>query len=157
MNSKFLILLFCSLLFSTSCQNQEKNISKSNSTKISEKIPMKLGENYFIKNTFQNKELVTKKISTQKEFDEIFGMATVMGKNGKPTKIDFTKEYVLAIINPTTDTETKIESINLEKKNNQLNFHYKITIGNKITYQYQPFLIEIVENKENLEVKFIKE
>lgn len=157
MNTKILALLFSSFLFLVSCQNQEKNMYKKNQSKNSEKIFMKTGENYFVKNTFQNKKVFTKKITNQIEFDEIFGMATVMGKNGTPTKIDFNKEFVLAIINPITDTETKIESINLEKKNNQLNFYYRITTGNKISYSYQPYLIEIVENKDNLEVNFIQE
>ena len=35
-------------------------------------------------------------------------MATTKGKDGKPTAIDFTKQFVLAIVLPETDFATEI-------------------------------------------------
>ena len=37
------------------------------------------------------------KITTEEEFNKLFGMATIMGKDGKPTAIDFTKQFVLGV------------------------------------------------------------
>ena len=48
-----------------------------------------LAANYFVKNTVN--QLDNPKIETAEKFNEIFGMATTMGKEGKPTEIDFSK------------------------------------------------------------------
>ena len=42
-------------------------------------------------------------------------MATVMGANGKPTPIDFNKQFVIAVINNETDISTSFTPIKLEK------------------------------------------
>lgn len=36
------------------------------------------------------------KIQSRKDFDRCFGMAATMGKDGKPTEIDFEKSFVIA-------------------------------------------------------------
>lgn len=42
-------------------------------------------------------------ITTQKEFDEQFGTAAYMGKGGLPTKVNFKRQAVLAIVLPLTN------------------------------------------------------
>ena len=61
-------------------------------------VAYSVAQNYFVNNTFENKEVETLKIDTQEEFDRIFGMATTMGS--KPTAINFRTQSVLAIIAP---------------------------------------------------------
>ena len=42
-------------------------------------VAYSVAQNYFVNNTFENKEVETLKIDSQEEFDRIFGMATTMG------------------------------------------------------------------------------
>ena len=52
----------------------------------------------------------TMKITRQQTFDENFGMAAIMSKDGQPTPIDFNKDFVLAKIVPETDRSNRLRS-----------------------------------------------
>lgn len=64
-------------------------------------IPYVVMNNYFLKNNVVgiSYPLITK----QEEFSGLFGMAAVMGKDGAPTSVDFSKESVIAIVLPETN------------------------------------------------------
>ena len=79
-------------------------------------IPFYEAKNYFVRNDIQNS--VPVKFENEKDFKEYFGMAAVMGKDGMPTSIDFTKQYVIAVTLPETDTETDINLVSLKKDTN---------------------------------------
>ena len=66
------IVLLFSIIFINNC-----NIKKDN-------IPYKIASNYFVKNSFDTSGVFS--IYTQEEFDTIFGMASIMGENGKDRK-----------------------------------------------------------------------
>jgi hypothetical protein len=124
--------------------------TKNDADKID--IPYTVAKNYFVKNTV--KSLDDPKIATAKKFDEIFGMATTMGKDGKPTTIDFSKQYVLAVILPETDLLTTIEPISLQKNsNNKITLVYKSVVAQKQSYTMRPYFAIIVENTENGEIE----
>lgn len=98
------------------------------------------------------------KITTQSEFDSQFGMATTMGEDGKPTPIDFEKQFVLAKVLPVTDVATEISPVSLKKQDGQLQLTYAVKMGEKMSYSMQPIMILIVDNKyKNLEVKEIQQ
>ena len=78
------LIITISLLILSSCKT---GITQNN---IQSDIPYIVAERYFLKNNVS--DISEPKITTQKEFDELFGAAAVMGKNGMPTKIDFAKE-----------------------------------------------------------------
>ncbi|MGE5363638.1 MAG: hypothetical protein ACM3SM_05865, partial [Bacteroidota bacterium] len=98
------LLSLTSLLFSA-CQNgsQINGTGKQNTmsmeaqkgTKTTD-IAFSAAKNYFVNNTVKN--LDNPKIETSEKFNEIFGMAATMGCDDMPTKIDFAKQYVIAVI-----------------------------------------------------------
>ncbi len=88
------------------------------------------------------------KIQSQKEFDRCFGMAATMGKDGKPTEIDFAKSFVIAKVMHVTDTLTEISPLSLKKAaNGSLVLKSAVKTGEKTSYFMQPFYIIIVDRK----------
>jgi hypothetical protein len=110
--------------------------------------------NYFVSNRDITKA-TTLTVTDGELFDKTFGMAAVMGANGQPTHVDFSKQMVLAVILPETDHSTQITPVSLVKKARQLVYSYRIKRGVKMTYTILPFHA-IVVNKSNLPVKFQK-
>ena len=93
------------------------------------------------------------KITSENEFNKLFGMATTMSEEGKPTKIDFAKQFVLAIVLPVTDDATEVNPIKVEEKGDTLLYTYNVMKGEKQTYSIQPVSIIIIDKKyENKEV-----
>lgn len=111
-------------------------------------IPFKIAKNYFVNNTFKNGELKSLKILTAEKFAQYIGMATVMGIDGKPTDIDFTKQFVIVVINDLTNNSTTLipEKLELIGKNH-LNFTFKTIIGEETTATFRPFTMIIVDKK----------
>lgn len=106
-------------------------------------IDFKTAENYFVKNTVTN--TVPAKITTQEEFDKYFGMATTMGENGKPTAIDFSKEYVIVIDHIQTKNKTEMVLSGVEKKREDIIVNYTVNEGEDAGYETRPFLMIIVD------------
>jgi len=146
------IILSCVFMF-TACENTNK--TKKNTTNDAV-ISYKIAKNYFVKNTVD--EIENPKITSQEDFDEIFGMATTMGEDGKPTSIDFSKEFVIAVILPETDISTELQPIDLiENEKNNLIFTYKKEEGEKLSHTIKPALILIVDNNHKGEVTLKEE
>jgi hypothetical protein len=125
-------------------------------TKDGQDIPYTIAKNYFVNNDYKIEDHPAPKITSQQEFDRIFGKARVMGENGKPTSIDFSKQYVLSVIGQPTDHNTEITPISLKQNAGNILFRYKITEGEKRLVTIQPMLLLIVENKYQGEVQLIK-
>jgi hypothetical protein len=151
-----IIAALTSILFSA-CQSKSttKIVENTKSAVAVRKYENKLSDinftvlkNYYVKNTFT--KLDNPKIETAEKFNEVFGMATTMGKNGKPTAIDFSKQYIIAIIIPATEFSTSIDTISLQINNqNQINLNYKVTIGQKQSFSIRPFLAIAVDKQES--------
>lgn len=110
-------------------------------------IPYRVANHYFVNNTI--KKLPTAKVASQKEFDALFGCAPVMGKDGAPTTINFSKEYVIAVSKPETYYSTALNPISLKRdKKKRIVFTYRETIGAKQSYSIVPCLLIIVSKKE---------
>ena len=119
-------------------------------------IPFYEAKNYFVRNDIQNS--VPVKLENEKDFKEYFGMAAVMGKDGMPTSIDFTKQYVIAVTLPETDTETDINLISLKKDiNSDIILTYKVITGEKRSYTIVPVRLLIVDKKYDGTVKLIRQ
>ena len=96
----------------------------------------------------------TMKITTRQVFDENFGMAAVMGKNGEPTPIDFDKSFVLAKIVPETNRETTLRPLALKKVDGKLQLTYRHTEGARLSYTTRPFFLLIVPKAyQNMEIE----
>lgn len=110
-------------------------------------IPYKQANRYFVKNDYTGATFSAIKITSAEEFDKIFGKAAVAGSQGKPTPIDFTKQYVLAVIGESTDNNTTIKVASLKKTGGEIVLTYKVNKGAKVSYTLQPALILLVDNK----------
>ncbi len=76
-----------------------------------------------------------------------------MGADGKPTIIDFTKQYVIAFTEKETDVETALIPESLTKVRKNIVLKYKIKRGSKTTFTMRPFLMLVVDKKHQGKVK----
>jgi hypothetical protein len=151
MKTQLIHLLLLIVLCSAACRNnnkvvpQPKSDSETTEMKI-DAIPFVLAQNYFVKNTVDS--ITNPKIETVEAFNTYFGAATTMGENGKPTAVNFEKEYAIALVLPLTDINTTIQPVSLSKRNNNsVVLEYKVTSGNKQSFTSRPFLLLFVDKK----------
>lgn len=153
--SIFTLAIISSLII-TSCNttsNKNNNEPKNTNTSVSDNdIPFVEAHNYYVKNTYVGDQLSNPKITTQKDFEDIFGMATTMGNDGKPTEIDFSKQYVIAIIDKITDKLNTLKISSLKQKDSKIVLTYEFKEGKKLSYSIQQFILLIVDNKYQGEV-----
>lgn len=150
---KALIVMILSVTLLGACQNNQKNqennvetTAKESVVSTEKEIPFIVAEKYFVNNTVKN--IDNPKIETKEEFDKLFGMAAVMGENGLPTEIDFTKQYVIAVVKPETDQNTHLTPVSLQlNEKKEIVFSYRIEVGEKQTYRVRPCLIIIVDEE----------
>jgi hypothetical protein len=141
--------------------NKQKNhsrISKCIIRNEKRSIPYTIAKNYFVRNDVT--DFKPKKIDTQKDFENVFGMAAFMGKDGEPTVIDFGKQYVLAVMMAPTNRSTDIRPISLKRNGTakSLVFIYKIKQDKvKQSYTITPCLLLVVDKKYDGEVTFISQ
>ena len=123
---KKILFAFSVLLAIAACTN--KPVTAVDNNEESTEVVFEVAKNYF----FKNDQVIPEypKITTEEEFTKLFGMATKMGEDGKPTAIDFTKQFVLAIVLPETDFATEINPVKVE------DFFYKKGSG---PYKPDPF------------------
>ena len=109
--------------------------------------------NYYVNNYFNNgtHKLV---IHNQQDFDVVFGAGAVMGHNGQPTKINFSRQFVIAVILPETNRQTTIETARLKRVGDRLYFSYIIEEGHATSYTMRPFTAVVVDRNEPSDVVF---
>ena len=112
-----------------------------------ENIPYVQVRGYFVKNDADLSLLKDGKITSEKDFSALFGAAAVMGEDGKPTIVDFSKQYVIAIVGEKTDLSVQITPLTLDKKEGNLTFNYEYKEGEKQSYTIQPLLMVAVDSK----------
>ena len=114
---KKLLFAFAAMIVWTACGNKQAAVP-TEGNEASDKVAFEVAKNYFFKN---DQEIpASPKITTAEEFGKLFGMATTIGEDGKPTEIDFTKQFVLAIVLPVTNLATEITHNRLEEKGDTL-------------------------------------
>jgi hypothetical protein len=160
-------IILASALTISSCYNSSKAPSDANAEASEEAepkatplgrptaVPFTKAENYFIKNGAKLPD--SHKITNKETFDSIFGMATTMGENGKPTEIDFDKNFVIAVeTGPVQKETTLIPEYLINHYDGKLVFHYAIKQGEDISYTIRPVLIIIVDkNLANMPIKLV--
>ena len=150
-----IIFAFATLLAVVACTTKPTEATVENNN-AAEEVTFEVAKNHFFKN--DQTIPASPKITTEEEFSKLFGMATTMGEDGKPTEIDFTKQFVLAIVLPVTDIATEITPVKLEAKGDSLFYTYDVKTGEKQSFTIQPVSIIILDKKyENNEVILINE
>lgn len=109
--------------------------------------------NYYVNNSFPDgtHKLV---IQNQQEFENIFGDAAVMGRNGQPTRVNFNRQFVVAVILPVTNRQTVIETALVRRLGDRLYFSYIIDEGHATSYTMRPFTAVVVDRNEPSDVVF---
>lgn len=85
------------------------------------------------------------KVTDEATFGQLFGMATAMGKNGRPTEIDFKKEFVIPVILPETNKATSIKLGKLVDEGGKLTLHYKVRQGKERSFTIKPMELIVVD------------
>lgn len=150
-----IIFTFATLLSIAACTTKPTEAAVKNNY-AAEEVGFEEAKNYFFKNDQQIP--ASPKITTGEAFCKLFGMATTMADDGKPTEIDFAKQFVLAIVLPVTDMATEITPVKVESKGDSLFYTYDVKTGEKQSFATQPLSIIILDKKyENNEVILINE
>jgi len=113
-------------------------------------------KNYFIKKEYPNKEVHPLKIISATQFNTLFGAATTMGKEGMPTKIDFSKYYVVAIIGKTNTKGNEIDVRSVILLRNTITVTVFVTPkeeGKTQSYSSRPVKLLIIANKYQGKIK----
>lgn len=134
----------------TACRSHQDSVETRIGKDASENVPYTVLNHYFLKNNVN--EISYPLISDQKEFEGLFGMATVMGADGQPTPVDFSTESVIAIILPETNFSTEIIPVRLEKGNAGLKMYYMVKTGEKMTSTMRPILLVKISKSNSDEV-----
>jgi len=153
---KQILLAFAVLIATITCAENKQATPLENNIERGSEVPFKIAKNYFFKNG-NDAQLKDPKITSEKTFHDLFGMATTMGPDGKPTDIDFNKQFVLAIVLPLTDKATEIFPIKVEEDGNSLYYTYEVTTGEKLSYIIQPVSIIILDKRYKNQEVILKE
>lgn len=87
-------------------------------------------------------------ITTQQEFDAQFGMAAFMGKDGQPTRVNFKRQAVMAIVLPVTNRATDIDSVSITVTGDrQLTLAYTVHEGLEQGYSTQPIQLMAIDKR----------
>lgn len=125
-------------LFFTSCATVQKYEGKT--------VKFKEANRYFFRNdaTVPSNPICT----TQGEFDKLYGAGAVMGKDGLPTTIDFSKQFAIGIVLPVTSDDTEIIPEKLLSNGDTLTLHYSTKISaHNMSWQMRPMSLIIVDKK----------
>ena len=141
---KKLLFAFAAMIVWTACGNKQAAVP-TEGNEASDKVAFEVAKNYFFKN---DQEIpASPKITTAEEFGKLFGMATTIGEDGKPTEIDFMKQFVLAIVLPVTNLATEITPNRLEEKGDTLFYFFNAKVGEAQSYSTQPISLIILDKK----------
>lgn len=110
-----------------------------------EDVPYIVAQNYFVNGNVE--KLDQPIIDNDAEFARTFGMATTMGEDGKPTPIDWEKQFVIAVVLDEASEYVTIEPKKLINTKDGLHFRYSVKTGDEISYSMRPCLIVIVDKK----------
>ena len=109
--------------------------------------------NYYVNNHLSSgtHKLV---IHNQHDFESVFGEAAVMGRNGQPTRVDFSRQFVVALILPETNRQTSVEVALVRRLGDRLYFSYIIEQGHATSYTMRPYTAIVVDRMEPSDVVF---
>ena len=149
------LFVFVALIALAACNSRQTTAPATDGA--SSEVAFEVAKNYFVKN---NAEALpaSPKITSEEEFGKLFGMATTMGEDGKPTAIDFNKQFAVAIVLPVTDVATEITPVKVEEKGDSLFYTYEVTTGENQSFSIQPASIIILDKKyEDKEIILIND
>lgn len=153
--SPIALMLVCFTLFYTSCATAPNNHQSETKAKV-DTLAFTPVKNYFVNNTIDSSGVFI--VNSNETCSALFGFATVMGPNGKPTEYNAETQTLLAYILPETDTATDIIPVRVERiDSNTLQFCCRITRGDSaMSYRIRPFSAVIIEKQAQQNVRFLE-
>ena len=139
---KKILLTLLAVIGLFSCKKAQETVS----------VPFEKLDHYFA--TSEVSSPTTRKITDQETFDGLFGYGAVMGDTQAP--LDFTKEFVITVVNPSTDENTKLTPVSLVKENGNLVFTYNEKIGEKTESTRRPCLLIRVDKQYDAPLQVVK-
>ncbi len=144
LNSTLFALLIGATIGVSSCHTSENAVS------------YKKADRYFVRNDV--KDHSPRLIQSEEELNQYFGKAPVMGKNGAPTNIDFTKYNAIAIIEAETNRDTEIKITSIKNHSNKIVVKYKAKQkGEPLSYTMVPSALYQIDKKYGNNIAFVKE
>ena len=135
------VFAFATLLTMVACVN--KTTTNVENEEIDE-VPFEVAKNYF----FNKLKTPGAKITTEEEFKGSFAMATLLGKEGKPTAIDFDKQFVVNVILRESQWQMEINPLKVEAKGDTLFYSYDIKVSDEKQSSWsQPISIIIIDKE----------
>ena len=105
-------------------------------------------ENYYVRNDVDCSKTQRLIFDNKQDFEGYFGMAATMG--GRPTEINWNKQYVVALILPETKRATSINPVNVKVANdNILVFSYDVKKGDKLSHTMVPFTAVAIDKPDS--------
>lgn len=137
-----LLLLLCS-----NCSFMDKMYAAQKIDDVASPIPYTTLENYFVRNDVDCSKVQRLIFYNKQDFEKYFGMAATMG--GLPTEVNWTKQYVVAVILPETSREISVNPVAVKVTDNQcMVFSYNVKKGDKISYRMVPFTAVAINKPE---------
>lgn len=87
---------------------------------------------------------------SQEAFDRVFGCAAVMGADGQPTTIDFSRQSVVAVVGDETDRPTEFFAQSLTQKADTLLLRYRAKADAPASYTMRPVLLLVIDKPATL-------
>lgn len=145
MTKNFFAFAFIAILLSACCGTKNARDNKNSTTAVS--VPYTTAKNYFVRNDYKEAPLHFLKITSLTDFENVFGRAPLEMNGGNPTDIDFSKNYVIAIIDETNDKSGELSVKSLSQKNETITVSYQIADGHKMSFSKRYLAILIVDKK----------
>lgn len=82
---------------------------------------------------------------SKQSFDSVFSCAAVMGEDGLPTSIDFTRQSVIAVIGGETNRPTVYTPVSLVSQADTLHFKYNVKESAPASYTMLPVLLLVID------------
>ena len=135
-------LILLAVIGLLSCKKEPETVS----------VPFEKVDHYFA--TTEVSSPTTRKIMDQETFDGMFSAAFSM--NNPQAPLDFSKEFVIAVVNPTTDEITKLNPVSLVKEKGSLVYTYSEQIGEKTESTRRPCLLIRVDKQYDAPLQVVK-
>lgn len=148
-------LALIALLWASACNTTKQPSSADGSGQAETAISFTVAENYFVRNDYRESPLHSIRVTSQQQFDAVFGVARTMGN--QPTAIDFSKQDVIACIAESSNTISGLEIVSLKKSKNEILLTYKLTEGEKRSSTSRYAALAIIDKTHQGEVKLQKQ
>ncbi len=111
--------------------------------KTGKSVAYEEAKRYFVRNDVET--FGTFVIKDQAAFDAMFGAAAVMGKDGIPTKIDFSRQAVLAVTGAPVKENVEFQPVSVTDKDGKLTVAYRRKSNGELTYSITPCMLLVVK------------